>query len=188
MERKQSIGLKELLEIPVNENTEKKVEAFLKQKRKKEERIRKMAKPLQELVVEEEFIIKGIQGYTSGTKITPNSERIYGGRSPIYSAGDNVCIVLQVIPQRKIPIKTLIFNGYAPFRFGETILAKIPKYKEIAIPSRSGHSPTFLASSPSMETLYLDRKFNNQEEAIELSSMNKKEIYRSSNFSSFLKK
>jgi hypothetical protein len=179
---------KELLQGFDDETTKKKTENFIKKQIKEEERVRKMARPLAKLVVEEEFMIKGIYGQTYDMQVTPYSEMIIGGHSPKYRTGYTGAIILSVLPQREgVSVNTLTFNGYAPFRFGETILAKIPRYKEIELPRKEGF-PTFFSNMGNIETLYLDRKFNTKEEAIELSSLNRRETFKSATYSNFLKK
>lgn len=146
--------------------------------------LREKSKPLSQLVIEEEFTIKELCGQTFATKIIPISEIVLGGRNPTYSTGYTQSLILKVIPKRNIPVKNILFNGYAPFRPGEKIIAKIPRYKEVKFPEMEG----FLIPQKSIEIFYFDRKFISNEEAIELSSLDGKEVHKSSTYSFFLKK
>ena len=132
------------------------------------EELKTISKPLHELVVSEEFLIEEILGQSHAHSFTPISEVRFGGNSPQYEGGYSYDITMKVFSKGKgpvgIPVRTIYFEGNFPGLAGNSVIAKIPRYKQenVIISSSS-------FANKGEEVFYLDREFKSEEEAIELS-------------------
>jgi hypothetical protein len=130
--------------------------------------LKALSKSLHELVVSENFFIEKILGQSYAESFTPISETMFGGRSPKYDTGYSSNVILIVMPERDIPVRTLIFGGNFPGLAGYRISAKIPRYIEKTV-SESMKLP----KEKGEEIFYIDREFGAREESIELSILSK---------------
>jgi len=136
------------------------------------------AKPLHELVTEEYFSVREVLSQTSSTSFTPNSEMIFGGRSPEYQGGYTSDLVLGVISRDNLPITSLRFKGISAVRRGDFILAKIPRYEEAKSFRHLGESICG-GEDDLTKTVYLPRQeYNAEEEAIEIQIIETKHMQR----------
>jgi len=138
-------------------------------KQQKVKELEALSKPLYELIVSENFLIEDILGQSYAHSFTPISEVNFEGKSPRYDGGYSSDLVLKVLPERDIPIKTLFFSGFFPGLIGNKISAKIPRYEK-----RNINEGYFTCFSREARTFYLDRDFNDREEAIELAILSPK--------------
>lgn len=119
------------------------------------------SKRLDELVVIEGFRVDAVLTQSRATSFTPNSEIMVGGSCRIYQGGDQTTSILQVSPYNSIPITQLVFSGFSAVRAGDNISAKLLRYIAEVI-DKDPFDPS------SGRTLYLDRSFQPEELAIEL--------------------
>jgi len=125
--------------------------------------IRAKSKPLEKLVVSECFNVERVLCESYRYKITPDFERVFGGKSPEYDAGFSNSIFLGVVPDKKdIPVRKLVFDGASSVRAGDFVRVKIPRYEE--------KKPSHLTYAKYEEDLvyYFDRNFQEEERAIEI--------------------
>ena len=135
-----------------------------KEREKKIAELTQQSKNLYEIVVEEEFDVEQVIGETHATSHTPVSEMRIGGRSPIYHTGFTSKLILKVTSTKAdMSVHLLNFNGISPVMAGHHIRVQIPRYEE-----KKMQKDMFDYSSHE-RTFYLDRAFNLEETAIELS-------------------
>ena len=132
------------------------------------EDLKSRSKPLYELVATENFTVNEVVGESYRTSFTPTSEMIIGGRSREYQGGYTSNLVLKVTPDnKKIPVRTLNFDGFSAVRAGDYISAQIPRYEE-------KRALVGLSYSDRDQMFYLDRDFKPEESAIELILLSKR--------------
>ena len=139
------------------------IEEICEQREQELADLRAKSKPLEKLIVSANFNVEKVLCESYNHSITPHSERIYGGRSPVYDAGFSNSIVLDVVPDKKdIPVHRLIFDGVSGVRGGDYIKVKIPRYEE--------KKPMHHAHIEEREDFmfYFDRDFQEEERVIEL--------------------
>ena len=151
---------------------------------KKIKNLESRSKHLYNFIFPVEFKVNEVNGKTYPTSMTPYSEIMIGGRSPVYETGFTSRLVLNVKPYDKnISVTELIFEGYCPVLAGNDISALIPKFKEKQIPSYSWDSE---------KISYLDRNFKKKEIAIRVSILSPEGkilgTYDAANYKSFAKK
>ena len=151
-----------------------------------------------DLVLSEEFNVKGVCTRAHETSIAPSSEFVIGGKIPMYNGGFTLTTILDVTDRHagrpvfpRLPVIKINFAGLSPVRAGDIISAKIPKYETWIIQERTvpllGTSQALykeddkfyalLRSSDieggcnigSGERLHINREFKPEERAIELS-------------------
>ncbi|MBI2666217.1 hypothetical protein HYX13_01255 [Candidatus Woesearchaeota archaeon] len=168
------------------------LEKEIEEKRNKEiEDLRSRSKPLEELLVSERFFVDEVIGESYATSVTPRSEPVIGGpprSSPNYPSGYTSRLTLNVTPENiDIPVRTIIFEGISSVRAGEYVFAKIPRYEKKI--QRMGFDFGFHEES---EVFYLNRSFNSEESAIELTLLsaegNGVRRDRAVNYHNFVKK
>jgi len=126
------------------------------------EELKSISRPRSELIVLEQFFVKSVSGETYKTSFIPSGGVVgpmYTGKGPhpeSYTGGDTHKLILEVEPRNQIPVRKLTFNGISPVIGGNYVLAEIPKYEM---------EEEFLTE----REFYIDRKFNEEELAIELS-------------------
>lgn len=86
-------------------------------------RLRKRAKPKEELLIPVDCLVERVTGYTHEVSHTPHSEVRYGGSSPSYKTGMFLSLELSV--QTGTPIETIKFPGWPPIEKGDKIRAYI---------------------------------------------------------------
>ncbi len=128
------------------------------------------AKPLHELVVSQDFIVKKVIIKNYKTSISPHSEHVYGGRSSTYDGGYIVETSLDVQPlQKRVPVRKLLFEGYSGVRAGDKIRARISCFNEEHISNQYGGAS---------RTYYFPRALQKIENVIEIEILQNGEIVR----------
>ncbi len=127
-----------------------------------------VGRPLHELIVFEKFTVDSVISNSHAVNISPSSEVFYGGRSSTYSGGYTSEVHLQVTPEdHASPIKELIFKGVSAVRGGDYIIARIPCYTEVNA-EYNRRMKSYGAPEKQVKPVYIDRKLNPSEQAIEL--------------------
>jgi len=157
---------------------------FIKEGDKEIKDLESRSKHLYELTFPVKFEVNEVNGKSYQTSMTPTSEMMIGGESPVYDTGFTSRLVLKVKSYDKsISVTELIFEGYCPVLAGNDISALIPKFKEEKL-------PFYLDGSG--RTFYLDRKFKKKEIAIRMSILSPKGMvlgtYDAVNYEDFAKK
>lgn len=161
------------------------LESLREEAKKKAEELIAKSKPLDELVVLEEFVVESVNSVNYETSFRPVSEVKIGRYSPVYNTGFTTLVSLIVTPYNvNVPVRKLEFYGNSSVEAGNHIRARIPKYKEEVV--RNDIYFTF------PEKIYLDRKFREQELAIELEIIGRHRevvrVERSVDYRKFVKK
>ena len=146
----------------------------------------KGSKELYELVFEEKFNVDKV--LTESKEISaPSGEIIIGGKNPYHTSGMSLRMILDVTPEKDIPVRNLNFIGFSPIRAEDLILAKIPKYEKKSF-RVAGHRTVY---DNGTRLFYFDREYNHVENVIELTilSPNGKPIRtdRAVNYGGFFK-
>ena len=131
------------------------------------ENLRKNSKPLEELVVSENFIVEEVLSQSEAKSLTPHSEMIVGGKSQHYDTGYSSLTRLKVNRLKTdssiddyCNVHLLNFRGYSIVKAGDRITVKIPRYEKKEI--QSGMFPV------KNEIFYFDREFGLEENTIEI--------------------
>jgi hypothetical protein len=130
------------------------------------ENLKASSKPLHELVVPARFTVAEVLGESRTTSFSHfTTSTPMGIRLPVYEGGFTSKLTLKVSPDDPgVPTNTLHFLGSSIVKAGDYISTKIPRYEEKKVQNvfdtkLYGRDIVF----------YLDRPFNQEEEAIELS-------------------
>ncbi len=124
-------------------------------------------KELSDLVFQERFIVEEVLCDTYATSIASPS-RIGGPASDSQQTGYRVFVDLTVkAVDATIPVQKLMFNGYSAVRAGDTIDAKIPRYRSERNVDYSGSYEGATLDLPRLLS-YFDREYNPSEIAVEL--------------------
>ena len=139
------------------------------------------SKQLHELVVSEHFIVEDVIGESTALSFTPLLERRIGGAPSESHTIHTSELTLKVMPKnKKVPIRTIRFNGSSIVQAGHHVIAEIPRYEEIEY-TKEGF-PSYI---------YLDRQYRETEEAIELKVFSSKAVClrtdRSVNYKEYIK-
>ena len=122
------------------------------------------SKHLYELTKTEDFYVDDVTCQSYMTHVRPVSEIVIGGRSPSYKSGFTSRLTLRVTPSdTKIPVKLLYFDGFSVVKKGERIAAIMAVYKTEELDQFMGQRPV---------EYYLPRDFNEEEQAIEIMTLN----------------
>ena len=125
-------------------------------------------RPLEELVVSEEFTVDTVVVNSYAVNISPKSEIVCGGSSSTYSGGYTSEVHLGVTPKDlSLPVRELVFKGFSAVRGGDYIVARIPCYTEINA-EYNRRMRSFSAPEKQVEPVYVNRELNQIEQAIEL--------------------
>ncbi|MFH1400961.1 MAG: hypothetical protein ABIH41_05570 [Nanoarchaeota archaeon] len=150
-----------------------------------EDRIRALAKPLEELVFPERFTVQYVVAQSRATSNSVRSEMRFGGSSPVYRGGFTSRLVLTVEPAAHIPVRELLFEGFSGVRAGDRIEALVTRY-EVKMFGRpiTGHYD--------QRAYHLDREYGPQENAVEIAILGRSDDVlrrdRAVDYGSFVKK
>jgi len=146
--------------IPVDE-IERQIE---ERKQNRIDELRKKSRPLEDLIIEREFLVRDVLSQTIATSIKPMSEIRLGGNSPEYHGGYINKIYLKVASEDNFDskIEKINFYGFAPVLAGQHISVLIPKVEVVSLKDE------FPSSWVQDEKFYLPRKDTKKEEAIQI--------------------
>lgn len=122
-------------------------------------------KSLSDLIFSKKFLVESVIGENKSTSFTPESEVMFGGRSPVYNTGFTSKLILEVkdySSEYKTGIERIVFNGDLPVTSGSVILAKIPRSESEVLKNPSQYSCD-------KHVFLFDRTYNSEEIAIEIS-------------------
>ena len=128
------------------------------------ERLKLLCKPLEQLVVSEKFTVAAVLSSSHGTRFLSGPIAV-GGHNPTEDGGHMCKTEIMVTPlENASPVKKLMFNGFSAARAGDTIVARIPRYKV---------EETYWSERD--KKFYSDRPYKEEEEAIEILFFSSKE-------------
>lgn len=183
--------------IPDMKDEERKVKRILEslnpeniQKREDARRVELQgkSKDIIDLVFEEYFIVNEVLCRAEEVSISHiDGNTMLGGRVPTHNAVYVFSTELTVKPgNNDIPIKKLEFLGYSAAKAGDQIWARIPRYVIEKVSRETRHR-----YDSGIETFYLDRDWNEKENAIEITilddNLKNARIERAINFRNFYK-
>ena len=138
-----------------------------------------MEKACEKFIVTVEAVVESVVGHTGSVSFTPESEMVFGGRSPVYHGGQ--FSHLEITIGDHPVVKKILFAGLPPIEEGDRIRAyvfKCEEYKDIFCGQsqlrRAVHNITCLPIEERIPPKYVLRDFKAEEQAFKIEKLRPK--------------